>query len=594
MISSDEGRRAARACAAQNPFDALPTSAPSGCAISISRHIEDDESNECGKFAARVIVRYREEHELEQAMLDMVLRTHTAGTVGSLCAGRTPPRKQKGTRANAEPLDARSIDELASVIGENPQDVEALVAENSGEPFIPSRFRNLLGRERVYEVRSNDLAKTLTAIRVFLCCICVNAQWSHWGVIDGPVKVELPLRYEATFVDSPGIDGSAFRNERVLRGAIGDDATFRFAMLVYCCGAAAPSATAWKSLESLGTLRKITSEGTRLCLCWPVERVLRTQASKVHGRITNLQIKKLFDRTVKNLKSDPNHWRERLNRFVKSSEFGLRGDLSNGMSLAFVRLEEPDAGPANDLTYSVYRLAFAVEQQLHQPPRDTSSQCADENHPVAASVSGKNDHARQPAQTPQQQKRDSKKPPTKRDAPAVTKSPERKTVQTPQKRLKKAPRKCTFEDPFAFNEDDALLASQDVETPPVFGKVVKRIRAPLADAANTQAKPKKAQLQLQKTNVKNVDSDAPPRKVLMKMSPCHSTTQSAHPGTQPGVEKDLAARDDRKQPRADKPNAVQVPVTRQLRQRSGTSEQKTAHWWCSTNFSWERKSPTES
>ena len=291
MISSDEGRRAARACAAQNPFDALPTSAPSGCAISISRHIEDDESNECGKFAARVIVRYREEHELEQAMLDMVLRTHTAGTVGSLCAGRTPPRKQKGTRANAEPLDARSIDELASVIGENPQDVEALVAENSGEPFIPSRFRNLLGRERVYEVRSNDLAKTLTAIRVFLCCICVNAQWSHWGVIDGPVKVELPLRYEATFVDSPGIDGSAFRNERVLRGAIGDDATFRFAMLVYCCGAAAPSATAWKSLESLGTLRKITSEGTRLCLSWPVERVLRTQASKVHGRITNLQIK---------------------------------------------------------------------------------------------------------------------------------------------------------------------------------------------------------------------------------------------------------------------------------------------------------------
>ena len=297
---------------------------------------------------------------------------------------------------------------------------------------------------------------------------------------------------------------------------------------------------------------------------------------------------------MKNLKSDPNHWRERLNRFVKSSEFGLRGDLSNGMSLAFVRLEEPDAGPANDLTYSVYRLAFAVEQQLHQPPRDTSSQCADENHPVVASVSGKNDHVRQPAQTSQQQKRDSKKPPTKRDTPAVTKSPERQTVQTPQKRLKKAPRKCTFEDPFAFNEDDALLASQDVETPPVFGKVVKRIRAPLADAANTQAKPKKAQLQLQKTNVKNVDSDVPPRKVLMKMSPCHSTTQSAHPGTQPGVEKDLAARDDRKQPRADKPNAVQVPVTRQLRQRSGTSEQKTAHWWCSTNFSWERKSPTGS
>ena len=188
------------------------------------------------------------------------------------------------------------------------------------------------------------------------------------------------------------------------------------------------------------------------------------------------------------------------------------------MSLAFVRLEEPDAGPANDLTYSVYRLAFAVEQQLHQPPRDTSSQCADENHPVVASVSGKNDHVRQPAQTSQQQKRDSKKPPTKRDTPAVTKSPERQTVQTPQKRLKKVPRKCTFEDPFAFNEDDALLASQDVETPPVFGKVVKRIRAPLADAANTQAKPKKAQLQLQKTNVTNVESDAPPRKVLTK---CH-------------------------------------------------------------------------
>jgi hypothetical protein len=568
MVSSEDGRRAARACDAQDAFDALPTSAASGCAISISRYVDDDEAEDAsaaarGKFAARVIVRYREEHELEKAMLDVVLRTHAAGTVGSLCAGQTPPRKREGARADATPLDARSIDELASVIGEHPRDVEALVAENSGEPFIPGRFRNLLGRERVYHVRSNDLSKMLTAVRVFLLRLVVDARWSHWGVIDGAVKVELPLRYEATFVDSPGIDGSAFRDERVLRGAIGDDASCRFAMLVYCCGADAPSATAWTSLESIGTLRKIASEGTRLCLCWPVERVLRPHASRVHGRITNLQIKKLFDRTVKKLKCDPNHWRERLNRFIKSSKIGLRGDLTAGMSLSFVRLDEPDAGPANDLTYSVYRLAFAVEQQLHQPPRDTSSKCADESRPAAASGGGTENES------------------------------ERKIVQPPKKRTKKEPRKCTIEDPFAFNEDDTLLASRDVETPPVFGKVVKRIRNPLADAANAQAQksqPKKARLRLEKTDVKMDDDvvDKAPRKVPMKMSPCYSTTEPAQQDKRTDdARRDIAAP-------ADEPNAVHAPVTRRSRRQSGAKEQKPAHWWCSTNFSWERKSPTAS
>ena len=198
-------------------------------------------------------------------------------------------RGSKGTRANAEPLDARSIDELASVIGENPQDVEAIVAENSGEPFIPSRFRNLLGRERVYEVRSNDLAKTLTAIRVFLCCICVNAQWSHWGVIDGPSKSNFPFGMKPRLWTLLGLTDQLFVTSESYE--VPSATTQRSDSLCLCTVAVPPSATAWTSLESLGTLRKITSEGTRLCLCWPVERVLRPQASKVHGRITNLQIK---------------------------------------------------------------------------------------------------------------------------------------------------------------------------------------------------------------------------------------------------------------------------------------------------------------
>ena len=48
---------------------------------------------------------------------------------------------------------------------------------------------------------------------------------------------------------------------------------------------------------TMGTLKKIVTEGPRLCLCWPVELVVNANG-RPDGFVTNLQIKKFQDQHV--------------------------------------------------------------------------------------------------------------------------------------------------------------------------------------------------------------------------------------------------------------------------------------------------------
>ena len=550
----------------QNALDVMPTSARTGCAIAIRRVALDDEDEKQaanGVFIARVVVRYREEHELEQALLDVAIRSRTAGELaGRLCAGGTPPRRNRADEDEEEANDG-SIEELASVLGEDPKDVKTRVLEcyDRCEPFLPARVRDLLGRERVYEVRSTCAGAALTAIRSFILRVATASKWTHWGIIEGTVEVELPLAYDVKFIDTPGIDASRFSLKR-LRRVIGAEAEERFGMFIYVCGKDAPKEVEWNALQTMGTLKKIVIEGPRLCLCWPVELVVNANG-RPDGFVTNLQIKKFQDRTLKMLRSDSNHWRERLDQcIVESKVDGLRGDLRRGMALAFVRAFKPDASTI--LKYSMYQLAFSVEEELKpSPPSDNGSGVLPSTAVVADA---------KPSTDP------CPKTKPKIDEEAATKA------SPPKKRLKKQPRQCTIADPFVFNEDDGLFADEDAATPPMFGRHIaktKSTRSPLVDAANEKSRATTA------ARRKTKPSNTAPKRPLVLTSTTVSSPKSNHRGAEaplpklsPQLSATPASKPARNRPKfvvaavADGPDPSPPPA-RPKRPREGTKQP----WW---------------
>ena len=566
MMSSDEGRRAYERCwREQDEMDALPIER-SGCAISVRRR-ESEETTGEEEFVGRVIVRYREEHELEKSFLEVAIRSR-AEAASILAAGRTPPPKRLAEGAS-DVEELAAIEELASVFGDRPENVEKRLrgCHERGEPFVPGRFRELLGRERVYEVRSKLPSNVLTAIRCFLLRIASAATWSHWGVIDGPVRVELPLRYDVTFIDTPGINSSSFIRERVLRPVIGDAGDERFGMFLFVCGTGAPRASTWDALERMGTLKKILIEGARVCLCWPMERMVKS--NRPGGFLTNLQIKNFANKTMNALKTEPNHWKLYLDRFMVSSNLSPHGDLSHGLSLAFVRATsaEPPGDKVTDRQFCLFRLAYAIEQQVKPPPpRDANS----DNFPEPAPTPGV-DETKQPAkphETPVETHVPVKiaKPQDKRKQEIAQKpsSPPKSTIAP-----KKRPRECTIADPFAFTEDDAVLfpPQEETETTPVFGKkartVLKNTANSRARATGSTARAAKSAKTVPKPSLPLATADA--QKISPQLSATPTSKQSP---TQP-------------------PNCPPSPQPRRpLRDHARAK----SPWWETKNFSWEHPS----
>lgn len=564
MMSSENGRRAYERCwRDQDSWDALPIER-SACAIYIQRR-EPEETTGEDEFVGRVIVRYREEHELETSMLEVAIRSRTGGEAASvLAAGRTPPPKRIAEPAS-DVEEIAAIEELASVFGERSENVENRLrgCHERGEPFLPVRFRELLGRERVYEVRSKSPSTALTAIRCFLLRVASANMWTHWGVIDGPVRVELPFRYDVTFIDTPGIDSSTFTLERVLRPAIGDSANERFGMFLFVCGAGAPQTSTWNALERIGTLKKIVTDESRVCLCWPVEQVIKS--NRPDGFLSNLQIKKFADDAIKVLKSHPNHWKRRFHHFLVTSNLGIGGDLKHGLSIAFVRTTsaEPPARSTINPQYCLYRLSYAIEQQVRPPP--PSDEISD-NFPDAV-VCPVVDETKRPNKPCEKQvekhiaAKDTKlqRDESKREIGQKPSSPPKTTKQS-----KARPRECTIADPFAFTEDDAVLfpPQEEVGTTPVFGK---KSRTVLKNTANSPARTRGTIVRVSKQS-KTVPKPALP--LATAEVPKRSPRLSATPISKPPIE-------------PPSPN-----TRRPLRDHAHVK----SPWWKTKHFSWELSS----
>lgn len=566
MRMTDAGRRAVETCARkQAGTDALPEVARSGPAIRIRKFDDDDDERDNGRFRARVIVNYMEEYQVEKAMLDVVVRLRACAS--ELCAGGTPPR-----RANVEE-DAdehRGLEELACVLGEEVKDVETRISDtNRKTPLIPKRFRQLLGLRRVYEVEGTNLSAVCSAVRMFLLRVASGGKWTHWGMIEGAVTVELPLRNDFTFVDLPEINpqSSLFVRERVMKPIFDE----RHAMIVYVNGANAPSEGIWNVLESMNVLQTLIRHGTRVCLCWLMDVIMKS------NRLTSkLQLSKFMRSQLALLETSPDHWRSRLSRAAKDFKVKIHGDMAMGIGIAFVRTA-PRAGQDDD--YSFRRLGYAIESQLSQIPDEARSDIKDgtsqpSSKDTVVGVPAIEANGEDPPETPL--KLASSKP--KSQMPKMVVAP----LSGPPKKRK---RQCTIPDPFSFDEDDGLYKDEETATPQVFGKhVVKKVRPPLGTITSNKTKgadpPASQPPQRTKDNLP-MPSAKRRRKAPVPAAPKPKLMLSKAP-RRPSPRQSLAPTS------VDPPTLREPNLDKRVQPSRAVRAVPSARWWEQKSFTWER------
>jgi hypothetical protein len=227
------------------------------------------------------------------------------------------------------------------------------------------------------------------------------------------------------------------------------------------------------------------------------------------------------------------------------------------MALAFVRAFKPDASTI--LKYSMYHLAYSVEEELKpSPPSDNGSGAS----PNAAAL-----NEEQPSKDP-------------RLTTKLGIGEDPTNASPPKKRLKKQPRQCTIADPFVFNEDDGIFADEDAATPPMFGKHISRsksMRSPLVDAAN------KKRLAPASAGRKKKETNTAPKQPLVLTSTALLKRQSVEAPT-PNLSPQLSATPTSK-PVKNRPKFVVAsvadgptpspPPARPKRAREGTKQP----WW---------------
>jgi len=562
MGTTDAGRRAVETCARkQGGMDALPE-ARSGPAIRI-RKLDDEEDD--GRFRARVIVNYMEEYQVEKAMLDVVVRLRACAS--ALCAGGTPPR-----RANVEEDadERRGLEELACVLGEEVKDVETRISDNNRrKPLIPKRFRQLLGLRRVYEVDSVDASAVCSAVRMFLLRVASGGKWTHWGMIEGAVTVELPLRNDFTFVDLPEINpqSSLFVRERVMKPIFDE----RHAMIVYVNGANAPNEGIWNVLESMNVLQTLIRHGTRVCLCWPMDVIMKSTRM-----MSKLQLSKFARSQLALLETSPDHWRSRLSRAAKDFKVKIHGDMAIGIGIAFVRTAPRTS---QDRDYSIRRLGYAIESQLSQIPdearsdiKNGTSQPSSKDTEVEASPLEANEE-------------DSPETPPKL-ASSKSKFPMPKMVVAPlSKPPKKRKRQCTIPDPFSFDDDDGLYKDEETATPQVFGKhVTKNVRPPLGMIASNKTKG----VVPSASRSRQLTKDNPP-------IPSAKRRSRAPVSAAPKPKLTLSKASRRPSPRLslaptsmDPPSRREPNLDKRVQPSRTVRDAPSARWWEQKSFTWER------
>ena len=500
MTATREGREAYAACEAQEATDCVPECATMRATTRARSNGEDarEGDDDDGRVhRVRVIVEYKDDYDVERAMLERVMRLKTE--TASLCAGGTPPPTSnrrgvdagddEGDDEGDDDQDQVSIQELAAILGvETRTEVDdALRSRDMAEPCLPMRFSELLGMRRIYEVESNDIGVAMTACRQFICRIA-GGSWSHFGLIEGAITIEIPTRYDVTVVKAPAIDArdaplAAYTAHKFLTPALQE----RHGAFVYVGTSEPPRKDVWDALDAAGALETLLKNGTKVCLCWPLDFY------NVIGNAPNeYEIEAFTSRQMRLLKTDPRHWRARLGHVARTKNIAVTGDMTSGVSLAFVCVR---ASTATTDAHKFNRLAYALECLF--APSDTASGADVAPAAVAAPVrrkparvkkSSTKGHessvlaAPEPEPEPEPELEPMSPPPPASPPPPSAPPPPSTRAVPPKKRVLAPKRECTMADPFAFDvvafqshDDDNR---DDDQNTPTLGKFAKAKRAP--------------------------------------------------------------------------------------------------------------------
>ena len=230
MCRTPEGRRAFAAVEAQRE-GVLPLT-PTTLNVVVRRAPPD------APHAARVTVTYRDEPEIH-ALVAKARLAHGL-TRGPPPSPSSPPRRSgnphdrprdhldsdaEGDSADASAPSPRptlapaEFARLAGVLGCDltPSAVARALSDRS-KPYLPARYRDLLGSTRVITVRAPGLDAAARAVRAVVHRLA-SPTCARLGCIAGDVLVELPLDLDVVIVDTPG----APTDDRVPEGEFDDD-----------------------------------------------------------------------------------------------------------------------------------------------------------------------------------------------------------------------------------------------------------------------------------------------------------------------------------------------------------------------------------
>ena len=232
MCRTPEGRRAFAAVEAQRG-GVLPLT-PTTLNVVVRRAPPD------APHAARVTVTYRDEPEIH-ALVAKARLAHGL-TRGPPPSPSSPPRRSgnlhdrprdhldsdaEGDSADTSAPSPRptlapaEFARLAGVLGCDltPRAVARALSDRS-KPYLPARYRDLLGSTRVITVRAPGLDAAARAVRAVVHRLA-SPTCARLGCIAGDVLVELPLDLDVVIVDTPG----APTDDRDPEGKFDDDIT---------------------------------------------------------------------------------------------------------------------------------------------------------------------------------------------------------------------------------------------------------------------------------------------------------------------------------------------------------------------------------
>ena len=625
MVATRLGREAARSVDAQDAMDCVPERAGVRVGVRVRSIVcdggdDDDDDDDDGLFTMRVIVDYKDDYDVERAVLQRVMRLKTE--TSSLCAGGTPPPPPSSGDElvkdddNDGNDDQVAVEELAAILGvETRADVDdALRNRDVAEPCLPQRFSELLGMRRIYEVESNDIGVAMTACREFIALVA-GGSWSHFGLIEREIIVEAPTRYEVSAIRlAPAIDDvvagaplAAYISRTFLNPAL----RAHHGAFVYVGNAEPPKQYVWDALDAANTLETLLERGVKTCLCWPLDL-----DDVIGANPTEREIEAFTLRQMRLLKTDPMHWRARLGRVARTKNIVMHGDMVSGVSLAFscarAETETSDAHKFNRLAYSLECLfapedeASGVDVVAAAPAREnrapTNANPKPKPKPKPKPTRGKAsiEHEPEPMSPPPPSPPPQAPPePEPEPEPVKAKAPPKKRVLAPK-------RACTMADPFAFDVD--AFESHDVDDEhdgqitPTLGKFAKPKRAAPVKMTKMPTDARRAALgtllsspnaphiapTAQRGKKRQAPSPAPkPALELRITSPPHKLQKTTNPTTAKaprptdGVENDVAPAAASSQTSKAALNATTTahpPAPRQLRARNLDSTPRKP-WW---------------